>query len=526
MSKNRDNKPAASCVGCFAWGQLPGRFCRACYTYGQLNSPGTCAVCRREVPVHDGHCRLCRAQASWAVKAAGVNGEAAALAIFLRRVKRQQLFFANLQRPRNGGPPVGKQGRRVLKRAPGPAPALVMTGWIQPPLFTTTRDYRTFERERHADLANPWLIRARRAARALGEARGWTRWVASDVDRALVIVLSGHAEGESIRYTEIFPALRGRGLPVGRTAEVLDQLGLFTDDRTPAVDRWLDRKLDAVAPGIRGEVESWARTLLDGGPRSEPRARQTAWTYLNEIQSVLLEWSSHYDHLREVTREDIIAARDAASGKQRESRIVALRSLFRHAKRNGQVFRNPTQRIRVPRQAGGVAQALGQAAINQAVASATTPDIKLITALAAVHAARPKMIRTMQLDDVDLGNGRITVAGHVRPLDDLTRQAVLDWLDHRRTRWPNTANPHLLITQKTAVELGPAGKLWTTRATRNLTATLERLRVDRQLEEALTHGPDPLHLSLVFGIDEKTAIRYADSARALLEQAAETRPLS
>jgi hypothetical protein len=48
--------------------------------------------------------------------------------------------------------------------------------------------------------------------------------------------------------------------------------------------------------------------------------------------------------------------------------------------------------------------------------------------------------------------------------------------------------------------------------TRNLTATLERLRVDRQLEEALTHGADPLHLALVFGIDEKTAIRYADSA--------------
>ena len=75
------------------------------------------------------------------------------------------------------------------------------------------------------------------------------------------------------------------------------------------------------------------------------------------------------------------------------------------------------------------------------------------------------MIRTMQLDDVDLGNRRITVGGHVRPLDELTRHAVLDWLDHRRSRSPNTANPHLLIAQKTAVELGPAGKLWTTRAT-------------------------------------------------------------
>ncbi|MEU5080583.1 MULTISPECIES: hypothetical protein [Streptomyces] len=46
--------------------------------------------------------------------------------------------------------------------------------------------------------------------------------------------------------------------------------------------------------------------------------------------------------------------------------------------------------------------------------------------------------------DVDLGNRRITVGGHVRPLDDLTHRAVLDRLDHRRSRWPNTANPHLL----------------------------------------------------------------------------------
>ncbi|MGI8808160.1 MAG: hypothetical protein ACR2KK_10025 [Acidimicrobiales bacterium] len=60
-----------------------------------------------------------------------------------------------------------------------------------------------------------------------------------------------------------------------------------------------------------------------------------------------------------------------------------------------------------------------------------------------------------------------------------------------------------------------------TKALRGQAATLERLRVDRQLEEALTHGPDPLHLAAVFGIDQKTAIRYAASARHLLETAAE-----
>jgi hypothetical protein len=34
-------------------------------------------------------------------------------------------------------------------------------------------------------------------------------------------------------------------------------------------------------------------------------------------------------------------------------------------------------------------------------------------------------------------------------------------------------------------------------------------------------GPDPLHLAAVFGLDEKTAIRYANAARALLESPAE-----
>jgi hypothetical protein len=45
--------------------------------------------------------------------------------------------------------------------------------------------------------------------------------------------------------------------------------------------------------------------------------------------------------------------------------------------------------------------------------------------------------------------------------------------------------------------------------------------MDRLLEEALTHRADPLHLALVFGLDEKTAIRYANSARQLLITAAE-----
>ena len=74
------------------------------------------------------------------------------------------------------------------------------------------------------------------------------------------------------------------------------------------------------------------------------------------------------------------------------------------------------------------------------------------------------------------------------------------------------------------METGTVSTVWTNQTVRGLTATLERLRVDRQLDEALTHGPDRLHLAVVFGLDEQTAIRYATAARQLLESAAERQP--
>jgi hypothetical protein len=142
---------------------------------------------------------------------------------------------------------------------------------------------------------------------------------------------------------------------------------------------------------------------------------------------------------------------------------------------------------------------------------------RLALALAAVHAARPRTIRELHLDDADLGNRRLTLAGHSRPLDDLTRHLLLAWLEHRSRRWPGTANPHLIINQQTAMTTRAVSENWLTESCRGLTATLERLRVDRQLEEALSCGADPLHLAAVFGIDDTTAIKYAAIARHLLE---------
>jgi integrase len=199
--------------------------------------------------------------------------------------------------------------------------------------------------------------------------------------------------------------------------------------------------------------------------------------------------------------------------------------LFGRAKKNGTIFKNPTSRIRVGQRAEGVIQPLEPEHINGSVAAVTHPADRLILALAAVHAARSAAIRRLQLDDLDIGNRRLSIDGRTRPMDELTLQVAREWLGFRRRRWPDTANPHLLINKHTALGTGPIGKSSVAgSALHRQTVTLERLRMDRQLEEALAHGPDPLHLAEVFGLSEKTAIRYANSARALLEQDLESAP--
>ncbi|MFG2405833.1 hypothetical protein ACGFR8_16150 [Streptomyces brevispora] len=341
------------------------------------------------------------------------------------------------------------------------------------------------------------------------------------MNRGLAVVLTGYVEGDVIRHSEIFAPLRALDLRFGHTVTVLEAMGIFQDDSVPSFERWLASRLEGLVPGIRAEAERWTRVLRDGGPRSRPRGEDTVWLYLNHVRPALLEWSTRYDHLREVTREDVLAQLRTVYGHRRRDQLVALRSLFAWAKRSGLIFRNPTSRIKVGQNEYAVLQPLLPAQVDRSVAATTTPSARLILALAALHAARVAQIGSLMLDDVDIGNRRLTIAGRVHPLDELTLKLLLDWLEHRRKRWSNTANLHLLINNQTATGTGRASNHWINAPLRGQDATLERLRVDRQLEEAMVRGPDPLHLAEVFGLHEKTAMRYADSARALLEQAAE-----
>jgi integrase len=81
---------------------------------------------------------------------------------------------------------------------------------------------------------------------------------------------------------------------------------------------------------------------------------------------------------------------------------------------------------------------------------------RLITALIAIHALSNDETSRLLLEDMNLPRGRMIVpSGYGRRrtvfLDDLTRGLLDQWLKYRAERWPRSLNPHLLITQQTAV---------------------------------------------------------------------------
>jgi hypothetical protein len=298
-------------------------------------------------------------------------------------------------------------------------------------------------------------------------------------------------------------------------------MGILIDDRRPAIDVWLDNRLAGLAPAIGHHTHQWARALLDGQPRSKPRSPVTVRNYIIGVQPILADWSTRYEHLREITRDDVRAAITNLQGHQRQQAGVALRSLFDWAKKNAVVFRNPTTQVRIGRPEYAIPQPLTTEQIAPTIQAARSLHARVAIALAAVHAARHTEIRNLQLSDVNLGDRRLRIAGKDRPMDDLTYRLLHDWLDYRRRRWPNTANPHLLLSRESALRLGPVSLPWLSRILRGLPATLERLRIDRQLDEALASGADPLQVAEVFGVCETTAVRYADAARQLLHGSAE-----
>ncbi|WP_329028227.1 hypothetical protein [Streptomyces sp. NBC_00690] len=295
---------------------------------------------------------------------------------------------------------------------------------------------------------------------------------------------------------------------------------LLVDDPALHRDRDLagiEKVLATLPQPVAEEVDAWVQTLRGQGPReNEPRSWEGIRRYLTTLRPTLTAWTATgMTTLREVTADHIQDTMNGLEGTGRRQRATALRSLFRTLKRERLVFRDLARHLPVG-DLTGIPRPVPSDVLASLLDQASTPFAQLAIALAAIHAVPSAEIRTALTADLNLARGTLQLRRglrrHTLYLEPLTHRLAADWLTYRHQRWPTSANPHLLVTQKTAPDPDyPAVHRSTMQTVLPKGQTLDGLRRDRILNEAFTTG-DPLTLMRLFGITEATAMRYVTAA--------------
>ena len=241
--------------------------------------------------------------------------------------------------------------RKAARSSPATSCGQAAKRGTQLALFDTPpgRDYNQvrFDLRRGTAPGNPYLAWALHLAHVTAEARGWQPVTRRGMQRVLVAVLASYRDGEVIAVS-VVRAVAGRySISSHNAVEILATMGIMEEDRPALFNSWLDAKLADLATGLGNEARRWAVTLHDGSPRTLPRSPDTARCYVRAVRQALLAWSARYDHLREVTRYDVLSYIADVYAHERRQAVSALRSLFTWAKKTGVIFRNPASRIRL-----------------------------------------------------------------------------------------------------------------------------------------------------------------------------------
>jgi hypothetical protein len=466
------------------------------------------------MPLNRGHCRLCRLQAQY------LSGpspwDTGPKHFHELGPSGQQLFFANTLA--TGWVP----GRYQPRRPPPPAPpepdalARAARGPLQPELFALPFTGPPWRIPADDQPRLAWYAHLLATVARTGALRGWDKPVQDHVRNTLQsLVATQPPDTRTYPASAVARLGSGHRHSVTRTLELLQHLRILIEDRPDPNDVWADKRLAKLPPHLRKDVEPWLNRLRHGDARHRPKTQGTWRGYLTETMPPLLDWANRYDHLRDVTRDDILATLTSTRprGGDNHTRAIALRSLFAFLKARKKIFVNPTSRL-----PADIARRHRTSSIpmpvqaNAATAATMTAAQWLVTVFIRHHALPGTTIAALVLDDIDLDGGTLTVTGQHRPLDTLTKDAVKGYLAYRTARWPLTANQHLLLSKLSALKTVPVSSWWISEQIRPWQATLSQLRQDRILEEAATSETrDPMHVAMMFGLHPNTAQRYVDA---------------
>jgi integrase len=354
------------------------------------------------------------------------------------------------------------------------------------------------------------------AAIEFGEARGWDSRIVRDVLTGIIALVAAHGPGPI--QADAVRDLKADGISPLRILEFLTDYGLIEGPAWDPQAKSTARRLEPLGPVMRSEVQGWINVLKGHtGRRGRPRSPMTIKGYLRVLGPACSAWSASYESLRQVTTADIVEQLDKHQGTGRRMATTAMRSLFRILKEERMIFGNPAARITSGPYVPPPILPVEPPTRAGLLARDASPLFGLVVLLAGVHALRTKEIAGLMLDAVDLQRGTLVAKGQERRLDKLTLGYLRAWMAWRGERWPLTANPYLLVNQAIAGGTRPVNTAYLQQVVQGSSVTVEALRRDRLLAEAVAAGGDPLTLAHLFGLSHGTAIQYCSQAGLLGE---------
>jgi predicted DCC family thiol-disulfide oxidoreductase YuxK len=499
---HRSSRLVDSCRDCLAWGVTRHEkwLCQACRGWRRRYTEAVCPSCRRVGVVNDrGFCRLCCRQATVLNR---LNPAHRVLDVTAQNAHGHQLFFADMILKKRGKQPATTgTSRLVLWPAGYPVEHRQLALFDPPQRLTNDVILRLTE-------PIPALAAAlQRAVRDHGDRHGWSKAQRDGTWRGIRVLLALQATpGARITRTEADILMLVENTTVQPVVEVLASVDMLDDDRQPPLEQWFTGHVTDLPTAMRHELTEWFHARRDGTtttPRMRPRHIDTVRNNVLVVLPLVRGWAeSGHQSLREISRDDVVAA--LATTPRRTATLSPLRSLFRYLKARKITFINPTAHIRGDRIQPTQPLPIDLDVVRDALHS---PDAvrAALAALFAFHALRTGQARHLLLTDVR--DGRLHVDGNIIVLADPVRDRLNTWLAERARRWPNTSNPHLFITSRTAVRTTPVTSVW---IGDKLGIRPQKIREDRILNEAIATDGDVRRLADLFGISVGTAQRYVD----------------
>ena len=272
-------------------------------------------------------------------------------------------------------------------------------------LFTAARDWTPVLQAERLPALDPTAAQLLEEFRQLCDRQSLNKGRQSELMKSLRVLLAWLGAEAPIPESDIRALGRHDGVSIRRPLRFLADRGLVIHDSSRQIEprqHAVDRLVKTLPAGIGSEVQRWIVVMRGQGRREHPaRPYKTIRNYLTYLLPVLEEWTTRYVTLRQVTRDDVLAAIKPEHGPDIHHRIVALRSLFKALRQEKVIFADPCRGISLPKKEMPP-RPLSSDRLAGLLDKVDGPAARLMTALIANHALSGSETVTLLIEDLYL----------------------------------------------------------------------------------------------------------------------------